>query len=197
MNYYNMLLYFIISLLISGCDLSKINQPNFEGDIRKDGAQELLSSEKKNILNLINKARSQTQDCGEYGVFPPAKPLKWNNNLYSTALEHSADMASVSSLSHIGSGTETDLTAIAFELDKGSSVIQRMEYNNYTSSHSGPFGENVLYGTYEISGKEAINLWLESPGHCANIMNPSFSEVGVALARNGKGWNYWSMELGN
>jgi len=35
--------------------------------------------------------------------------------------------------------------------------------------------------------EEVMKSWLKSPGHCANIMNPNVTEVGVA--RSG---NYWT-----
>jgi len=39
------------------------------------------------FLYIINKARSRYQDCGIYGVKPPAKPLKWNWKLYKAAYD--------------------------------------------------------------------------------------------------------------
>lgn len=34
--------------------------------------------------------------------------------------------------------------------------------------------------------EEVMKSWLKSPGHCANIMNPDVTEVGVA--RSGTYW---------
>lgn len=33
-----------------------------------------------------------------------------------------------------------------------------------------------------MTAHEAVDGWLASPGHCANIMDPRFVETGVALA---------------
>ena len=41
-------------------------------------------------------------------------------------------------------------------------------------------GENIAYGPE--SADEAVRGWLDSPGHCENIMDPRFSEMGLAFA---------------
>ena len=40
--------------------------------------------------------------------------------------------------------------------------------------------------------------WLGSPGHCANLMEPAFSEMGVAFGVNPRDQRgvYWAMEFG-
>ena len=41
-------------------------------------------------------------------------------------------------------------------------------------------GENIAYGPK--SAEEVVQGWLESPGHCENIMDPRFAEMGIAYA---------------
>ena len=41
-------------------------------------------------------------------------------------------------------------------------------------------GENIAYGPK--SADEVVRGWLDSPGHCENIMDVRFSEVGIAYA---------------
>ncbi len=41
--------------------------------------------------------------------------------------------------------------------------------------------------------------WIASPGHCANLMNAGFAEIGVACVPGGAGATYstyWTMDLG-
>jgi len=40
--------------------------------------------------------------------------------------------------------------------------------------------------------------WLASPGHCSNIMNPDFSEMGAAYAieENSAAVSYWTQAFG-
>ncbi len=42
-----------------------------------------------------------------------------------------------------------------------------------------------------------MKSWIDSPGHCANIMNPNYTEVGVACAQNAMSTykQYWTMNL--
>src|ERR1700675_1152925 len=42
-------------------------------------------------------------------------------------------------------------------------------------------GENIAYGPK--SAEEVVQGWLDSPGHCENIMDPRFAEMGIAYAR--------------
>ncbi|MNP03408.1 Cysteine-rich secretory protein family protein [compost metagenome] len=40
-------------------------------------------------------------------------------------------------------------------------------------------GENIAKG--QKSAEEVMNQWMNSPGHRANILNSSFTEIGIAL----------------
>jgi uncharacterized protein YkwD len=45
---------------------------------------------------------------------------------------------------------------------------------------------------------QTVADWLDSPGHCANIMNPAFTEMGAAYAVNPGNENrtpYWTQML--
>jgi len=42
-------------------------------------------------------------------------------------------------------------------------------------------GENIAAG--QSSPNKAMASWLASPGHCANLMNPMFTQVGAAYRR--------------
>jgi uncharacterized protein YkwD len=51
-------------------------------------------------------------------------------------------------------------------------------------------GENIALGP--DSAEEVVAGWLDSPGHCANIMDSRFEEIGVGLATGrGRGQVYW------
>jgi len=43
-------------------------------------------------------------------------------------------------------------------------------------------GENLALGTGGLSSATAVQLWLNSPGHRANLLSPSYHTVGVGLA---------------
>jgi hypothetical protein len=58
-------------------------------------------------------------------------------------------------------------------------------------------GENIASG--QRTPEEAVASWLDSPGHCANLMNPRFSEMGAAHAINLQNDNrtaFWTQVFG-
>ncbi|MFV0406831.1 MAG: CAP domain-containing protein [Propioniciclava sp.] len=55
-------------------------------------------------------------------------------------------------------------------------------------------GENLAAG--QNSPREAVTDWMNSPGHRANLMNPSFDEIGVVRVVSGSGKIYWVQIFG-
>ncbi|MEI4768228.1 CAP domain-containing protein [Psychrobacillus sp. FJAT-51614] len=51
-------------------------------------------------------------------------------------------------------------------------------------------GENIAMG--QRSAKEVVDGWMNSPGHRENIMNPSYTHIGVGLSDSGY---YWTQQL--
>jgi len=55
-------------------------------------------------------------------------------------------------------------------------------------------GENLAAG--HKTAKDAVTAWMESPGHRANLLDPAFTETGIAVKTGGDyGW-YWVQEFG-
>ena len=50
-------------------------------------------------------------------------------------------------------------------------------------------GENIAQGQQSIA--EVMHGWFKSVGHCRNLMNPGFKEVGVAENNS-----YWVQDFG-
>lgn len=52
-------------------------------------------------------------------------------------------------------------------------------------------GENLILGNFKDE-KEVVQLWMDSPGHRANILNSRFTEIGVAIIKGTyKGQTVW------
>ncbi|MRW94480.1 CAP domain-containing protein [Duganella sp. FT80W] len=131
------------------------------------------------LLDAVNQARAEGHTCGAQ-YFPPAQPLSWNAQLGEAALEHSNDMAAQQYFDHTGKD--------------GSNVGERSRKAGYQWAR---VGENLAYGVY--TPQEAVAGWLNSPGHCANIMNKDFTEFGAAYAitpQPAVGAIYWSQVFG-
>jgi uncharacterized protein YkwD len=116
----------------------------------------------RSILREVNEARAAGKTCGDaqFGAVPA---LAWNSALGDAALSHSLDMASQHFFQHKGKD--------------GRLVGDRASEAGYRWRR---VGENIAAG--QESGKYAVAGWLSSPGHCANIMNPAFTEMGAAYA---------------
>jgi hypothetical protein len=129
------------------------------------------------VLKLVNDARSRSRRCGNES-FPAARPLRLNAQLGRAALAHSQDMAKHSYMEHEG--------------HDGSTPAQRVTRAGYSWIN---VGENVAAG--QDTTDEVMASWLSSAGHCANIMNAEFTEMGVASALNGRDdyGVYWTMSL--
>ena len=41
-------------------------------------------------------------------------------------------------------------------------------------------GENLLYSSPDVTADEGVELWMNSPGHRANILSRSWREIGVS-----------------
>ena len=61
----------------------------------------------------------------------------------------------------------------------GSSARARVDRVGYSYR---ALGENVAGGQHSVD--TVLQGWLDSPGHCKNLMSPDFREVAVAYATN-------------
>jgi uncharacterized protein YkwD len=133
----------------------------------------------RQILAEVNRARARTRTCGQR-AYAPAPPLTWNQQLGQAALGHSSDMAEGRYFSH--------------KEKNGSTPADRATRAGYAWK---VVGENIASGNR--TPQDAVEAWLDSPGHCANIMNPTFMEMGAAYAINPLNDNhtpYWTQVFG-
>jgi uncharacterized protein YkwD len=52
-------------------------------------------------------------------------------------------------------------------------------------------GENIAYGN--VSADQMMSMWMNSPGHRANILNPAFTRIGVGAVRTASG-RWWATQ---
>jgi uncharacterized protein YkwD len=75
----------------------------------------------------------------------------------------------------------------------GRTLADRINATGYAWSS---IGENIAAGYSTVDS--VMNGWMSSDGHCANIMNASFTEVGLACVPGTAGSSYgtyWTMDL--
>jgi uncharacterized protein YkwD len=138
-----------------------------------------LANFEADALRIVNAYRAAGATCGARGSFAPAGALALNSQLTSAAYGHSADMAARNYFSH----TSLD----------GRSMVDRINASGYDWS---TVGENIAAGYNTM--QEVVAGWMGSDGHCANLMNPRFTEFGLACARNANSTYriYWTQNLG-
>ena len=179
-------------LILGGCGAHKrVVYPVSKVHPVPHRAPALDNAIKKHYLHAVNRMRAKSRQCGNK-IYRAAKPLRWNDRLYHAAYEHSKDMAQCSYFSHSGSGTKSDWTAKAQKLGRCSSFANRIENNGYLR-HRG-ISENIAYGAASV--EQVMKQWINSEGHCRNIMNPNYSDFGMAQVRSENGTYYWTQNFG-
>lgn len=135
-------------------------------------------SEGQKLLSELNVARSQARQCGGQ-AFAAAAPLAWNATLGTIAQDHSRDMANNNYFDH----KDRD----------GRTPGDRAELAGYSGQQ---VGENIAAGQDTVH--KVVEGWLASPGHCANLMNPQYQELGAAYATDPKSSAgiYWTAMFG-
>lgn len=139
-----------------------------------------LANFQADMLAAVNRYRRSGATCGARGSFLPAPDLTWNAALTQAALSHSDDMVARNFFDHTGSN--------------GSSAGDRMTAAGYTWAR---WGENIAAGQPTVSS--VVDGWMRSDGHCANLMNANYRDIGVACV-SGTSSNtyrtYWTQNFG-
>lgn len=132
----------------------------------------------KALLAQVNAARAKPRLCGRQR-FAAARPLAWNAALGAAAQGHSKAMAYGNYFAH--------------QDPDGDRPADRARAAGFRGRQ---IGENIAAG--QGSPSKAMSGWLASPGHCANLMNPMFTQVGAAYAADSRSDEgvYWTMLFG-
>ncbi|GLY19351.1 CAP domain-containing protein [Kineosporia rhizophila] len=122
-------------------------------------------SQAEQVLKLTNEER-KSAGCNTM--------LKLNSKLNAAAQGHSDDMATQKYFDHTGKD--------------GRSPFDRMSDAGYKF---GAAAENIAQGYGSASA--VVEGWMNSSGHKANILNCTYTEMGLGYASNG---NYWTQVFG-
>ena len=143
------------------------SSPLFDGDTSynlgntsQNVIDQCMSENDKQMLTQVNTARSQPRNCGSEN-YQATAALSWHCTLEDVAFAHSQDMGDYNFFSHTGSD--------------GLTVGDRVRNAGYDWS---AIGENIAAGQQTID--TVMAAWLDSPGHCANIMRSVYTEFGAA-----------------
>lgn len=121
------------------------------------------TSQNDRVVTLVNSFR-QEAGCG---------PLATEDALTTAAQDHASDMSNRGYFSH--------------NTPEGVTFDQRIR----TAGNSRPGAENIARGASKAD--DVMRMWMESPGHRANILNCDLTKIGVGLDRDGF---YWVQDFG-
>jgi uncharacterized protein YkwD len=120
------------------------------------------TEEEQAIIDATNKVREEHK----------LSQLKPNEKLFKAARAHSENMAKQDKMTH--------------ELD-GENPLQRVQATGYAFAY---VGENVAWN--QRDAKELLEEWMKSPHHREIILKEVFTEIGIGIAKNGKGEPYYT-----
>jgi uncharacterized protein YkwD len=125
-----------------------------------------LSTQAVQVLQLTNSERAKA-GC---------KALTVSSKLTTAAQAHSADMAKNNYFAH--------------DSQDGTSPFERIKQAGYNFRAA---AENIAYG--QPTAASVMDAWMNSPGHKANILNCTYTQIGVGYATR-SGTPYWTQDFG-
>ena len=129
------------------------------------------------VLLLVNQNRAAGANCGSEGSFPAVPALSAHGALTCAARVHSKDMVDRDYFDH----TNPD----------GLLPWDRMDLAGYDWSAA---GENIAAGN--ATAAATVQQWMDSDGHCVNIMSGEFEEIGVGYYPGGEFGHVWTQVFG-
>ncbi|MFI5185420.1 MAG: CAP domain-containing protein [Chitinophagales bacterium] len=159
-------------ILFFSCKKNDVIADKSSGSNGENSGNVVYNVNKTELLQLVNDVRTKGCTCGTTAM-PAVGTVVWNDQLAKAAFDHSADMNTNNYFSHTG-------------LD-GSDPGQRITAAGYSWNS---WGENIANGF--TTEQAVMNAWLGSEGHCKNIMNAGFKDMGA-----GREGNYWTQDFGS
>ncbi len=132
------------------------------------------------IIRLVNQERRRA------GL----APLAVSGRLNQAAYLHTLDMVTISNLYGPDVAHQHTLLGVTRP-----TVIDRLDAAGYDQwSRFFAYGENIAYGY--TTPQQVVAAWMASPGHRANILNPQFAEIGVAVLADASGRLFFTQNFG-
>lgn len=169
----------ILATLLAACAAAVVASPAATGYPQELAESRQPGPDQVAVVVLTNQARAAGAWCAGrwYG---PAGPLSWNAKLGLAAARHSRDMATRDYFAHTS--------------PQGRTAFDRIRAAGYQYRRA---GENIAAGRAFDSPAAVVAAWLNSPAHCQVLMNPQYTEVGVARADGpGSYSTYWTQAFG-
>lgn len=158
----------MVFVLLLSCEKEKI-----EEEIQVEIPIVITEIDKELLLDLVNHYRTSGCMCGD-DYYPPVNPVQWDTILEITSIKHSSYLLFYKKTTNVHRD------------ENGYSPQKRAQDEGYR----GNVAENVSFNYF--SEEEAVGGWMNSPGHCKNIMWKPAKFMAVSRSEN-----YWVMMLGS
>jgi uncharacterized protein YkwD len=135
-----------------------------------------LSTMAQDIVRLTN----------DFRVANGLAPLQVSGQLTAMADVQAKNMVSMVPLV----GFDAAMSHVLYGVPQAT-LASRADYAGYDSS---ALGENIAYGYGTADA--VMQAWINSPGHCANLLNVSFTQMGVSIAYTPEGIPYFAQDFG-
>ncbi|CAF0823719.1 unnamed protein product [Rotaria sp. Silwood1] len=157
--------------------ISHNDEDDDDSDVLQDFERRSPSNNyQQRVFELTNQARQRGRYCGSTW-YPATTAMRWSDELGNAATNHAKSMLYYNYFSHTGRD--------------GSSFVDRIAAAGYSRNCAG--GENIAGNQ---TPEKTVNAWIDSPGHCANLMNKGFKAIGVGYAQGGPYGAYWVQNFG-
>ena len=167
-----------VTLRVAGAGLEQSAQIVLSPALTPPPPPIIIVNDAQKMLAAINAVRVQGRMCGTTS-YPVVPALTWNAKLEQAAFLHSKDMAERNYFAH--------------NTLEGVSPWDRMKAQGYSFRAA---GENIAAG--QITLEAVMQGWVDSPGHCQNLMSAGFTEVGMGrFDKAGSTYGvYWTQDFG-
>lgn len=130
----------------------------------------------KQVLELVNIERKKKR----------LPPLALDENLTRAARYHAQDMAEDNYFDHNTHDRKNGkLVKICGTFDRARKFASSFGYR----------AENISAG--DVSPKDVMSSWMNSPGHKANILSKNYTHIGIGYYKGDKGYKYyWAQSFG-
>jgi uncharacterized protein YkwD len=144
----------------------------------------VIADFEKQLHNLINVERQKNN----------LKPLAWNDTVGSVARNHSADMAQRNYFDH----NTPEGYNVSYRLKQGGytitvgcgeNIFKCPEAKSYWYRNDGTI-TNIDYYQIDEMAQVIVQGWMNSAGHRANILNPSWTAEGIGVAVSADNYVY-------
>jgi uncharacterized protein YkwD len=129
------------------------------------------------VLDRTNAARTRGGCCGDEGCLAAAPVLVLDPALRHSARAHAWDMDQRRYFDHDTPG--------------GLTPFDRMREAGFRGC---ALGENIAAG--QETPERVVNAWLESPGHCSNMLSEAFQKLGVGYHPSSTQRHVWVQNFG-